>query len=319
MEPLGPALLLVIYDRGGKVRHRQRLSQLPVSIGRSPRCDVVLDDRQVSAVHAVLEQDAQGQLVLRDQQSRNGLRLGHERVKEVVFPAKRAVVVGDTRIGIVALDAPLERTEIRRISVLDRRRILAPALVLVSLLSLFSGWISAEDPKLLKLTADELLPVWILLGLWALVCAVASRIGQGAFRYVGHLTIATVGVCAIRFIYTLASPALSFWGGASAGATRTFTEVTCLAIGAWLVAQHLARISAWSLRRCALIGAALMVLLGVPLELDRLAKQDEFTGDLAIPSTSLPYVPSMRAVSPTEFLSKTEALQRESDQLRLKK
>ena len=53
-----------------------------VRVGRGPENDVVLFDSSVSRVHAVIESDASGELVVRDLGSRNAVRLGPRPVTE---------------------------------------------------------------------------------------------------------------------------------------------------------------------------------------------------------------------------------------------
>jgi predicted component of type VI protein secretion system len=79
--------------------------QLPVTgerlvIGRSPTSDVVLDDGQVSRVHAVLERVA-GMWTLRDVGSRNGTRVNGSRVvTQIRVRAGDEIAMGDTRLSV---------------------------------------------------------------------------------------------------------------------------------------------------------------------------------------------------------------------------
>jgi DNA-binding NtrC family response regulator len=89
-----PVLLLLTGPSAGK---RHELSR-DVTLGRSPSCDIPLEDQKVSRRHAQLEQ-VEGQVRVSDLGSRNGTLLNGERidVPVVLLPGDR-VQVGDTTI-----------------------------------------------------------------------------------------------------------------------------------------------------------------------------------------------------------------------------
>ncbi len=74
----GPALALIAGGPSGEVF--QLLSD-PVSIGRSPSCEIFLDDVTVSRDHARIERGAAG-LVLGDLGSLNGTYVNRRRIDE---------------------------------------------------------------------------------------------------------------------------------------------------------------------------------------------------------------------------------------------
>ncbi|MEN9799765.1 MAG: hypothetical protein RL653_3462 [Pseudomonadota bacterium] len=89
-----PVLLLLTGPSAGK---RHELSQ-DVTLGRSPSCDIPLEDQKVSRRHARVER-VDGQVRVSDLGSRNGTLLNGERidVPAVLLPGDR-VQVGDTTI-----------------------------------------------------------------------------------------------------------------------------------------------------------------------------------------------------------------------------
>lgn len=68
-------------------------TEQPITLGRSERCEVVLDDPAVSRVHAVLSLQADEWLLI-DQQSRNGVWVGGERVPRVALSKGVSAAVG---------------------------------------------------------------------------------------------------------------------------------------------------------------------------------------------------------------------------------
>src|SRR5262249_41587115 len=131
------------------------------------------------------------------------------------------------------------------------------------------GWLHTDDVKIkvVKLLAEEVLPILVVLSVWALGWALASRIAQGAFRYVTHLTLAAFAFGATRWMGSALIPALGFWSALSPTPLRLAAELVGLGMGAWLIAQHLFRIGSWSLRRCYVVASSLMLAMGLVAEL----------------------------------------------------
>ncbi len=75
----GPAL--VVRSGGGRAGETFVLDRDRVTIGRSPDCDIFLDDVTVSRRHAVLEK-RDGELRIEDQGSLNGTFLNRKRIDE---------------------------------------------------------------------------------------------------------------------------------------------------------------------------------------------------------------------------------------------
>ncbi len=62
---------MLILQRGGEPSIRWPLERSQITIGRSPDCDIVLDDRQVSRHHALIRWE-NGQYIVQDLGSKNG-------------------------------------------------------------------------------------------------------------------------------------------------------------------------------------------------------------------------------------------------------
>jgi hypothetical protein len=76
----------------------------PIAIGRSKRCDIVLDDPAISRFHAVLAIEDEG-LSLTDQDSQNGLWVHGRRVKKVWLKPDLPVVMGPFRVTLESVTA----------------------------------------------------------------------------------------------------------------------------------------------------------------------------------------------------------------------
>ncbi len=73
-----------------------------VTIGRSPENDVVLSDPQVSRVHARIVLD-DGRVAIEDAGSLNGTYVNGERAGRARLSANDAIVIGDTKLRVIAV------------------------------------------------------------------------------------------------------------------------------------------------------------------------------------------------------------------------
>lgn len=78
--------------------------ELPISIGREPVNDIVLKSNRVSRTHARIER-SNGSILLIDQQSRNGTRVGAERITQVVLQAGDSFQIGPFTFQVDLSDA----------------------------------------------------------------------------------------------------------------------------------------------------------------------------------------------------------------------
>ena len=105
------ALYLEISD-GPSSGQRYRLSS-GLKIGRS-KADILINDPKISSTHAQVEKDKNGQLVLIDRESANGLVIGNTRVKKVILLQGVRFKLGNTNVRVVQLfgeDQPEEEKE----------------------------------------------------------------------------------------------------------------------------------------------------------------------------------------------------------------
>lgn len=71
-----------------------------VSIGRSSRCDVQIEDPKMSGTHGFFEFNGHGNLVYTDQNSSNGSFVNNNKVSNVIFKIGDILKVGKTQIYI---------------------------------------------------------------------------------------------------------------------------------------------------------------------------------------------------------------------------
>ena len=92
---------LVVRAGGGRAGETFRLERGRTTIGRSPECDVFLDDVTVSRTHAVLESDGD-RWVVRDQGSLNGTYVNRRRVDSARLEDGDDVQIGKFRLTFLA-------------------------------------------------------------------------------------------------------------------------------------------------------------------------------------------------------------------------
>lgn len=313
------AVVLEIYDRRGHVRFRQKLTALPATLGRSNACDVIIDDPLVSAIHARLEEDAAGILTLVDAGSQNKLRLGNTRVDRVTFPTPRKVLLGGTRIGVARASAPIEKTGVHRISRLDQPWLVLPALALMMFGAYYVAWLKAHELKPINLIGDEVLTLLFVVVAWAAAWSIATRIAQGHFNFLGHLTVAAFTFGAMGWYTAVALPLVDFVFHLSP-LVGMFLDDGVILMAGWMLAMHLVRVTGWTRRRCLAIAFSLAVTFMGVTGFRRLMRQDDFDAGISPSNVALPPAFVVGQVDTVDgFLDGTVALQKKVDALRVAK
>jgi pSer/pThr/pTyr-binding forkhead associated (FHA) protein len=95
----GPAL--VVRSGGGRSGEVFGLQERSTTIGRSPDCDIFLDDVTVSRRHAVVTESG-GSFVLEDQGSLNGTFLNRRRIEQAPLTDDDEVQIGKYRLVFLA-------------------------------------------------------------------------------------------------------------------------------------------------------------------------------------------------------------------------
>lgn len=81
-----------------------RSEQLPVSLGRSQRADIVIHDRLMSRVHAEIRSTAEGQFELVDNDSTNLSLVNQQEVRQAVLAHGDRILLGETEILVELVD-----------------------------------------------------------------------------------------------------------------------------------------------------------------------------------------------------------------------
>lgn len=176
-----------------QVKH-YRFGQSSVSIGRGYDNDIRLDDPYVGAEHAVIEQDAEGHIHIRDCQSLNGIHINGKVQQQAQLAKDDVVVLGKTRLRI--FDSAEQVEPALRLSVIESRLsflshwrftfllafVYALALTYQTYLHTF---VEFELGKMLPRLISELL----ILSVWPLLFGLLSRLQKQDARLASQYSI----------------------------------------------------------------------------------------------------------------------------------
>jgi hypothetical protein len=195
------------------LRHRVSAAGGHCRIGRSPACEIAIDDPFAAPVQLTLKDD--GRVHVQDLGSRNGTQFeGHPVGEFGRMIVGGELCIGRTRVRVRTAEAPLEPERSLRRDNLQRQRtpLAICGLLLCFAFAAFLQWTYAPEQLAQRVVITELgvvaaLAVWV--GAWSLV----SRLTVGAWKVRVQLAIAAfcVGLWAWGFwLYSLAAFALQW-------------------------------------------------------------------------------------------------------------
>ena len=97
--------VLVDTETGDTKQHW--IARPPVTVGRDPTSEIIIDDPSISRRHCQFLIDPYGSLVVRDLDSKNGVYIDDRRVDKAIVPPK-----AELRIGLITLRVDLTDEDI---------------------------------------------------------------------------------------------------------------------------------------------------------------------------------------------------------------
>jgi len=294
MPSLPAAAVVELLGRDGRAMLVQRVTHWPVRIGRSPACDIVLDDAHLAAEHAELRIATDGNVLLKLLDSRNGGYIGRQRLAagdEAALPTGGLFQLGGCSLRL-RTSADLIAPE--QLLIMDKTRhwALVP-LLLVAML--FFQWVdrwSSVDPdaRWIDYASPLLAPLAFMLG-WAGLWSLASQLFQHRFPFTTHLRRVLVVIVSLQVLeWTLPAVAYAFSLPRLLAVESLVTPVAVAVLIAW----H-ARLVWPRARRTLSIGLAVLLLLGLGLQVGNRQEQQYVFGPPYL--SSLP--PPVLRIAPT--------------------
>ena len=304
------AAVVELLGRDGRAVHVQRVTRWPVSIGRSPACDVVLDDAHVAAEHAELHATPGGGVRLKLLESRNGGSVGGRRLgtgDEADLPAGGGFLLAGSSLRL-RTSADMLAPEQLLIVHPTRHWALVPLLLLAML---FFQWVdrwSAVDPdaRWIDYASPLLAPLAFILG-WAGLWSLASQIFQHRFPFTTHLRRALLVILALQVLdWLLPAVAYAFSWPRLMALESLATPVGAAALIAW----H-ARLVWPGARRTLNGGIAALLLLGLGLQVGGRQEQQYVFGPPYLASLPPPALRIASTRPPEDLIESLKPLKAE--------
>jgi len=288
------AAVVELLGRDGRAALVQRVTQWPVRIGRSPACDIVLDDGHLAAEHAELHLAPGGGVQLKLLDSRNGGAVAGKRLhagEEALLPEGGAFQLAACSLRLRTSADALAPEQLLFVQPV-RHWALLPLLLLSML---FFQWLdrwTAVDPdsRWIDYASPLLGPLAFALA-WAGLWSLASQLFQHRFPFTTHLRRALVVIVALQLLeWVLPAIAYAF----SWPRLMVIESLATPVAGALLIAWH-ARLVWPGARRILNGGIAVLLLLGLGLQVGGRQEQQYVFGPPYL--ASLP-PPALRLASP---------------------
>lgn len=257
-------LFVEILSQAREVKYRHKANTMPIRIGRAYDNDVILDDPYIAAHHALIEQTAAGELMIRDLGSYNGIICNGSRQTEMPIDGNMSFRLGHTSLRVRSAEFPVaaEITD----STLYNWEGIRPAmvgLIILVLLGVFNKWVS-DTQKFEVIPYLDFLVTWIAVGLaWCGIWAFANKLFGRSTRFGRHLFIMGIGIAAIQ-IWSIFSSFLAY--AFSLEIITGYSGHLVIAICAITVFFHLSTINP-RLRRYFALTCVMLAVLGSGLSL----------------------------------------------------
>ncbi|HWV14541.1 MAG TPA: FHA domain-containing protein [Cellvibrio sp.] len=317
---MSSAYFIEILNNSGEVQSRQKFSSLPIRIGRGYGNDIILDDPHTAAEHAIVDNNEEGLLIIRNCASHNGIRVKGQAAKQrqdsfnihgdSVFHLGHTQVRVRTQEYAVApeiIDGFNHRWEGWPLALL--------AISLIGIIAFNNAWLSdIENNK----TTAYIINICMWFGyslLWAGIWALANRVFGGTAHFSRHLLILGCGLTllyiwgylSITLAYAFSWTLLTRFGNHS--------EIFILAI---IIYFHLRQITPRRGKRLKVICAALALLGSALVLMKNYQSSNQYADELYMDEILPPAVRMSRNHSLEEFNENISQLKTAVDEEREK-
>lgn len=304
-----------ILNAQGDVQTRHKFLQLPIKLGRGYSNDIILDDNNLAAEHAIIESNEDGILCIRDLGSRNAIKIKGKRVTHLHINGDTIAQLGDTRIRVRDNQYQVQNEISEPSNPFNRSwTLLAIALIIISFISLTETWLNDINDSKASNYIMALFPWLISAAVWAAIWALANRVIGGIANFNRHFFILSCGLLTAQFaeyLYRVLGFSLSW------EAPLLYEGYIAIAIIAATIYYQLRLISRRKrLMRTICVGAAL-AFCGLKL-LHNYQSTHKYADELYMSETLPPFMRLSRDYTPTEFDQSIIELKEKIDQERTK-
>ncbi len=303
-----------VMDRQGQVKQQIPVTQLPVTIGRAYSNGIVIDDPFICPVHARIESDGEGEIVIIDTESKNGIQ--NKGITKDTFKVSRrsglTVKLGSTTIRLrtpefVSKAAKTHYSNTSRLqNVIDNKPYISLLIVLPLSWMFLSLYLSTTDNFF---DSGPIIYLAVLLSIvfWCAGWALLNRILSLRFNFLFHLML----VCSTVFVFDIGITSISclsfllqigsFFEVLAGGIVALFAGL--------LLFGHLSILGNIGLRIRLLFSGSSIVLICIFYLIIFFENQREFSPDISfnyrLKSLHESLIPT---ISPAEFFNGTEDL-----------
>lgn len=190
---------LEIVDRSGLVGERVSLDQSPVTIGRAYNCQVIIDDPYVCPQHVKVSLTENGELLIEDLCSVNGLAVDKHGAKQSQLKLRPGddCFIGWTKLRFRYRDeqvvpARLDHSRQLVFSLLQQPRFLAILILLPFFQLVFIAWLDQVTQVELHELLISPVTVYAFLIVWALVWSVVGKLLVHRACFFTHFAIVSI-------------------------------------------------------------------------------------------------------------------------------
>lgn len=296
--------------RNGEVLHRHRVTTLPIRLGRAYDNDFIVDDEYAAAHHALVELGADGALLLRDLDTRNGINHKGRRVKELTLGGDTVVRMGHTslRIRSAAHPVPPELVD-RTMHGWEGMLPGGAGIVLCLLTALFVAWLldAGGDPERYALYPAVAVGAGLA---WSGMWAFSNRLFGRRARLGRHLFIVGFGLAALVGVRLLASVVAYAWSLEWLTGYGSHAVVVTVSM---MIYFHLATVTPQFRRRLRLSCAGIAVLVSLLILAGNMQRNGRTADELYMPVLLPPELRASPAVPVAEYMGSVGAMKREID------
>lgn len=296
--------------RNGEVLHRHRVPALPIRLGRAYDNDFIVDDDYAAAHHALVEAGADGALLLRDLDTRNGIVHKGRCVKELVLSGDTVVRMGHTSLRIRGANHPVP-PEVRDRTMHGWEGVLpgGAGIVLTVLAALLVAWLGDASNDLQRYAQWPAAAVGVGL-VWSGLWAFGNRLFGRRARLGRHLFIFGCGVATLVGVRLLASVVAYAWSLEWLTAYGSHAAVFTVA---GVVYFHLATVTPQLRRRLRIICFLLAVLASILVLAGNMQRHGRMADQLYMPVLLPPELRASPDVPVADYMDAVGAMQREID------